>query len=259
MICVDDFIESTYCAKPSSLEQLATIPPLNRPCDINVALLVVDHLIVQLPRLITYVRAAAGPCSGSQDKLEAIRLVHSLYDSEADSYVGNTLTKHVKKMICSNYDTRSPTGTALDFDSQSTFILAVRYHTYRTLICGLLQTLANVRPHGFGLEIDVIEQQDVASAMAVATCLDYALKAGPSRPITALAMIIPIQFTFLTWDRLRKRRHPGSPGHQQALILLDWSMEILSSLHAMWKVPPWYRKNLQYVLPIFAGALSWIT
>ena len=148
----------------------------------------------------------------------------------------------------------------LEFKSLQAFVLATRYNLYRVLICGLVQTLIKLGSHSNEFDIAAVEQEDVAAATAIAMCLPYALKPTVSRPLTALAMIIPLQLSLGTWTRLQQRHSAGTVEHQQATRTIDWSIENTNDLMLMWHSKLITLERMAMLCNMCAGGplLEWI-
>ena len=231
-------LESIFQGQSSAFEDLEKPYLLDDgPCQLDVALLAVEYLLVRVPRLVLAIRLTVQNPSDVEARAKAINLTKELYNSDADRYCARALSLHTCTTATEEKTATLPTNAIIEFDSMSAFVLATRYYFFRCLICGLIETLGKLDPDALSTDLPSVEQAGISAATSIAMCLDYALRPAPSRPFTVLGMIIPLQFSLGTWIRLQQRQPVGTPGHQQATRMIDWTITNVNHLSQMWRGP----------------------
>ncbi|KAF2722273.1 hypothetical protein K431DRAFT_345771 [Polychaeton citri CBS 116435] len=174
-------------------------PLLDTSFDLNVALATTRSLLIEVPGLICMVRAAAQFNSKDEDAArKAICAVQSLYDCDRDIYVRETLHKHTTSHACLSDECQSLFHMLLTFDCLDAYVLATRYRIYEVLICGLAETLGAHDYSTMDIDLEAVEDRDIAAARSLAMCLDYALRPSSAQPLATLAILIPIQMALAT-------------------------------------------------------------
>lgn len=224
---------SSLRGKPSAFEKTPRpFTPRDGPYEVEVALRAVEYLIVRLSRLSCLARLATQQHSNKQRSVEAGSLLKELFNSDADIYARKTLHMHTTLISCPDEVTRSPNNSMLDFDSQSAFVLATRYYLYRVFICGVIQRLSNADLGATYIDIVTAQQEDIAAATSIAMSLDYAWRPGPSLPLTALGILIPMQLSYGSWLRLQRRQDSKDTlNYQRAIQMKIWTTEHVNELH----------------------------
>ena len=248
-------IECLFRGTSSAFEHMATPEiSVSNPCCLDTAHAAVAWLLVQIPGLVCLVRRTGSYSIDASEVDHVVALAQELCSSEANVYVKETLAEHTWTLDCSNDNARSPTGTSLDFSSLSAFVLATRYHLCRMLLCGVLQTLASFGEATIPIDKQTVEDQDVTAATAICMCLDYATRADPAMPLTALAMVIPLQVALGSWDRLERRQaSTASQDYRRAVRSSDWILDQVHWIDHMWRSTHTNHERMRQLCNLFAG------
>lgn len=228
--------------------------PFSGCLDLDTAHVAVAWLLVQIPRLACLVRLTGSDRSKNPAKHAAIAAAYELYNCSLNSCVENTIDHSSWITKSSNEAIGSPVPRSLEFSSVSAFILAVRFYLFRVFLCGLLQTLN--KHHGAlpGIDMAAVEAQDVASATTIAMCIQYAMRPGPSMPLTALAIALPLQLSIGAWNRLQRRQQrAGVKSCEQAVEMREWYMYHINYLVRMWRGIIATPERLGALCDMFAG------
>ena len=245
-----------FCGRYSTLESslVTRCTDSSKRYEPDVALVMVESLLVQLPRLVCLIRSAMEDPRDLQGRINASDLTQSIYDSAEDMYVKNTLYRHITNVPSANTETDQPYDSIFVFDSLDTFVLAIRYYLYRVLICGLLLRIKSIDADVLPMGLTSIEEADMEAAMSVSRCLEYALRPAPSRPMTALGMMIPLQTAIGTWHRLRKRQiSTTTPEYQFARRMEDWSTGAIKDISSIWRCRAMNVMRNELICELFAG------
>ncbi|KAK4493675.1 hypothetical protein PRZ48_014860 [Zasmidium cellare] len=253
-ICCHEVITAIHFGETSQLESIARPPvDFNTSSQVDIAKRGLVDLMIQLPRLVCYVRDCT---EGLVGLAEAIEVVNLLRDSAEDQCARETLATVSWTTTSLSSETKSPTGTVLAFESMDAFFFAKRYYSYRLLIGGLLVTLATIADDKDLLaEAEYIE---LDAATSVAECLDFALKPGPTQSLTCLALIAPLELSLGAWDRLQQREtsfapEPHSLKYRQAVQMKDWCIENLQGICQRWRAGSIPRDRMETMYGAFVG------
>lgn len=187
---------------------------------------------------------------------EVIELVNLLRYSAEDQWAREALAAMSWTTTSLSSETKSPTGTVLEFESTPAFVFAIRYYSYRLLIGGLLVTLATISDDQCLLaEAEYVE---LDAATSVAECLDYALKPGSAQCLISFGMILPLELSLGAWSRLQQREakslySPGSLKYRQAVQMQDWCIENLQDLCQRWRAGPIPRDGMETMYGALVG------
>ena len=228
--------------------------PINGCLDLDTAHVATAWLLVQIPRLACLVRSSVSDPTNNPVKQTAAAAAFQLYRSDLASYVEDTIDRFSWTTKSSKDAIGSPVSLVLDFSSVSAFILAVRFHLHRVFLCGLLQTLSTHHGPLLNIDMDTVEAQDVASATAIAMSVQYATEPGQAMPLTALAVVLPLQLSIGAWDRLQRRRQRTDGGVcEQAVEMREWYMCHINRLVWMWRGIVTTPERLGALCDMFAG------
>ncbi|KAH8705708.1 hypothetical protein BGW36DRAFT_403233 [Talaromyces proteolyticus] len=195
-----------------------------------------EHLI-QLPRALRLVRSLYG----SQDPnifAETVQLIKKLYNDDCDP-----LIPQIIENLATTIPTRSPENAGLvplsyQFESTYIFKIFTRYFTFRILLYGLLQGLHQV----YALDIDmaVVQANDVHTAYSMAMCVDHALHTYPADGLLCVRLILPLQFSFMSWHQLEMRSEAmesesAAADYQRATDMKLLVVRIVMEIDAAWE------------------------
>ncbi|KAF2171628.1 hypothetical protein M409DRAFT_50300 [Zasmidium cellare ATCC 36951] len=247
MICVDevreasDIISSILWGQVSPLENV--VRPhvsLDGPPDVSKALCLVEELLIKLPRLVLGVRTLRENPDDLELMTDVVELAEQLYTTEADFWIQDVVEANSSVIDRLEERYTSPLGMAMEFDSIEAFQLATRYFLYRLLICSIVQAVMTAHKVSgvFFPDRDVsdAEQGEISAATSLAMSIDYAMRPGPSQPLTALNMLLPIQVCVASWYRLQGR-HSGSNDllYRHAVRMTEWSSEQTIRIKKIWR------------------------
>lgn len=245
------------------------MPTLPSRAHIETAHTAIAWLLFQIPGLVSAVRSLHSPLADTLAVTEAVARACQLRHSLLDSYVRETVQEHSWIRDCLADSTTSPAGPSLDFGSQDAFVLALRHYWYRMLICGLLQSLHRIvkdrmttnvcRKAGVGndycVDLQAAEDDDVSAATAISQCLPYASKPDvAAMPLTALATVIPMEFSLGTWNRLLQRQEAAdAPDYHKALRMGRWTLDRLHRIGETWRARRTDHERVKKYCDAFAG------
>lgn len=239
----------------SQLETIARPPvSLDGPPQLDVAVRLVDDFLIRLPRLICYVRACTEGADNLSDVIESVK---HLLGSEEDEYAREVLTAASWTTTSLSDDTKSPTGTVFEFESDRAFNLATKYYMYRLLLGGLSVTLATISDdHQLLPEAEYIE---LDAATSISECLDFAMKkSGPAQPLACLTMMMPLELSLGTWHRLEERESvlletSKSLKCRQAVQMKEWCTEVVEDICERWRAGTIPRDRWETMYGAFVG------
>ena len=207
-------------------------PSISFPSSIKEALQAVRELYICIPRLIRLVRAASRSNTPTTAFREALVLAQSLYTSSGNPYIVEVLTAQTSYFADrSEYHPAKETGSSYSFSSLLVFVLATQYYAYRTLLCGLIQTLCMQEGTRCELDIEEVQREDVSAATSIAMCVSYVLQPARIHPTRARRLEVALQISFGAWHRLGMRPKASSLDKvDQASYMKAWIVTTLGKL-----------------------------
>lgn len=195
---------------------------------------VVEHL-VQLPRAHRLVRSLCRS-HDSTVLLEAITLLRKLYIGACDEFM-----RQIIENLCPVVPTRSTQIATLvpqsyHFESTYAYKLLIRYHTFEVLLYGLLEEMHRIYP--LDIDMAVMRHRDVQAANSTAMCIDHALNMYPSMGLLTVRLILPLQFSYYSWQQLEKRSiltPNASSDYQRARAMKSLVLEIENIIGPAWR------------------------
>lgn len=251
-IYLEETTESLLSGKDSALDGFLPSQGHLNQCGqktaINLAASALLHRTVKLPRLARLIRACFVEPESITLVGKATHLAEELYLNDAWPLIETVLTGIQV----------APTKTAKfahhfsqsyhNFPSIEAFTLSVRYHTFRVLLCGLLQKLLSLNARFARFDRKLIEQQDIESATAIGMSADFAFTVKQRIPLVILRMMIPLGFSFGAFHRLYTRE-PS----KHALATLNWCIDILNDVSRLWRVPEYSITTMRLKVEAIAG------
>lgn len=225
---------------------------------VNDALLALQTMFVCIPRLAGLVRSAVKVQDNSKATAHAILLAHHLYHSPNNDFVDQVLAA---ESTChqTTFNLMPPIDgiQSFQFPSLAAFVLATKYYTYQTLLCGLIQTLCSANLASGTFDEEEVQARDVSAATAIAMCVEYALGPPGPHPIVAMRLFLPMQMAFGTWHRLERAVSRKDilikSIYDKAGALKDWTIGIARMLDHMWATFPTDHRGMEKTVEMFAG------
>ena len=167
------------------------------------------RLETRLPRLAKMVRRALHEdLDSTATAFEAMQLAKDLYGADLSSWEEGLRHSGAVEVVEDQQDERFPMPNRLTFDSFHLFETLIHYWAGRTLLLGLMIALASnidsLRQMEPVLDMPNLTTEDEQVALNLAMSVPYATSVGP-RYFGALAMLLPLQYSFGTWHRKAKR------------------------------------------------------
>ncbi|KAF2171694.1 hypothetical protein M409DRAFT_17931 [Zasmidium cellare ATCC 36951] len=261
LICDHEITAALHFGQPSQLEAFSNPQySLDEPPPIDVATLIVNDLLIRIPRTICALRACLQDQDDIQKMSEACTLAKALYHSANASWVQKTVTATSRPSSPLHNKSTSPSGITLTFDSIPALTLSTRYTLSRLMTCGLLQKLTTHPLSRFffpGTFAPEVEAAELSAATFIAECLDFALRPNPAQVLVAVTMIMPLEACVGTWSRLQRRERAAgrldSLEFKHAVEMQDWCIEHLQRLCSRWRAGPIPRRNMEQLYDVLVG------
>ena len=222
----------------------------------------VDRVFVKLPRLALCVRGAIEDPNDASISLKATALAEEIYNSEDTCFVRGTLAKFITPTPTSSPEVKaSSLNFSFHFESFDAFNLATRYFLHRVLLCGLIQTLCDLRHCNLQIDRSAAETEDILAAMSIAQCVDWALNQHLSNPLAELKMLNTLQLGFGAWHRLQKKQPSTETGdYQYGLSMKAWFVHIANHIDRIWQSRLTSYQRLEFITEMFAGGplMEWM-
>ncbi|KAK4503149.1 hypothetical protein PRZ48_006576 [Zasmidium cellare] len=242
-----------HSGQPSQLEPIARPQySLTSPPSLDIATSIVNDFMIRIPRITCAVRACLQDPDNPRKISEAYDLAKGLYHSENATWIQKT----IDATSTSHPSPFTPSGFAFTFTSTAAHALASRYFLSRLLISGLLTNLSTIPlsriffSPTFAREV---ESAEIAAAISISKCLDFALRPNPAQDLIACGMIMPLEVCLGTWSRVQKRSTADSEKYSHAAEMQKWCIKHLQSLCARWRAGPIPRENWEAIYDVLVG------
>ncbi|KAF2168193.1 hypothetical protein M409DRAFT_53494 [Zasmidium cellare ATCC 36951] len=173
------------------------------------ALSTIMNLLVRLSQLAVLQRDHVHSIENRPQTLNIVALMLSLYEASdgVKAVVENcAMAIPTKSNLIANVLSESYT-----FKSNYHFDLAIHYLTYRSLLCGLIQSfyysLPSNEPNDMAsvMDLPAVQEEDEAVSRNIAMCIEYA-HGSPDAPCVPLRFNTPLKHAFGSLNRIQARK-----------------------------------------------------
>ncbi|KAK4504879.1 hypothetical protein PRZ48_002842 [Zasmidium cellare] len=214
LIVLEEVDHAMVCSR-SSVFLSKTIPPLKCMAKYGAsegfaeALSTIMNLLVRLSQLAVLLRDHVYTSENREQTLDIMALMLSLY--EASDGVRVVIESCAMAVPTESGLIGSVLPESYTFKSYYHFDLAVHYLTYRSLLCGLIQSFYYSLPsHGPNdmasvIDLPAVQEEDEAVSRNIAMCIEYA-HGSPDAPCVPLRFNTPLKHAYGSLNRIQARK-----------------------------------------------------
>ena len=219
--------------------------------------LVIERL-AQVPNLVRLARDSFREPDNAALAQQVVDLAEQMYDLGSGPDIEQAINKLTTVVETRPNPVAPPLAHSFQFSSIHAFTLTVYYHTYKLIICGILERIFELQTTPpLHLSRSAVESDDEAAAENIAKCVQYAFSYDSDVPLATLRILNPMVLSWGSWERCEKRLRMDHStrisAQDRAVQMRQYSAHIVSHIAGRWNGRTMPYEFLEMICQAYAG------